>query len=155
MFEPLGRIHEQRSPRYINFQPYTNMVIMMTSNTGMTLASLTLGLWNFYAVLVAPVHAMNTWENGALTPPSLVLSIVWRWVVSFMSHTLYSWVKSPWYPLNRRLDGHQNPSGHFREEKNLITHTWNWTTICCLSSPQPGCCTEYAILAAPLMLNLC
>lgn len=78
-------------------------------------------------------------ESGAQTPFSLVLSIVWRWVVSFMSHMLYSWVKSPWYPLNRRLNGHQNPSGRFREEKNLITRTGNWTTIRCVCSPQPGC----------------
>ena len=74
----------------------------------------------------------HIWESGAVTPLILILSIVWRWVVSFMSHMFYFWVKSPWYPSNRRLDEHQNQSGHFREEKNLlrILGIVQWFLVC-------------------------
>jgi hypothetical protein len=38
--------------------------------------------------------------------------------VSFMPWPLYPQGKSPWYPLDRRLSGPQNHSGHGSEEKN-------------------------------------
>jgi hypothetical protein len=41
----------------------------------------------------------------------------WRWVVSFTPLPLYSWGRSPWYPLDRRLGGPQNQSGRCGEEK--------------------------------------
>jgi ligand-binding sensor domain-containing protein len=52
--------------KFINCQPYTNMVIMRTSNTGMTLASLNLAMWNFYVVQVANAHAMNRYRRMEL-----------------------------------------------------------------------------------------
>jgi len=39
-------------------------------------------------------------------------------VVSFTTWPLYPQGKSPWYPLDRRLGGPQNHSGHSGEEKN-------------------------------------
>jgi len=39
-------------------------------------------------------------------------------VVSFTPRPLYSQGDSLWYPLDRRLDGPQNLSGHGGEEKN-------------------------------------
>jgi hypothetical protein len=39
-------------------------------------------------------------------------------VVSFTPRLLYPQGKSPWYPLNRRLDGLQRRSGRGGEEKN-------------------------------------
>jgi hypothetical protein len=40
------------------------------------------------------------------------------WVVSFTPRPLYSQGKSPWYPVDRRLDGPQSLSGRGGEEKN-------------------------------------
>jgi hypothetical protein len=42
----------------------------------------------------------------------------WRWMVSFTPQPLYPQGRSPWYPLNRRLDVPQSHSGHSVEEKN-------------------------------------
>jgi len=39
-------------------------------------------------------------------------------VVSFTPWPLYPHVKSPWYPLDRRLGGPQSRSGRGGEEKN-------------------------------------
>jgi hypothetical protein len=39
-------------------------------------------------------------------------------VVSFTLRSLYPRGKSPWYPLDRRLSGYQNWSGHGGEENN-------------------------------------
>jgi hypothetical protein len=38
-------------------------------------------------------------------------------MVTFMPQTLYFWGKSPWYPLDKRLDRLQNQSGYGVEEK--------------------------------------
>jgi hypothetical protein len=35
-----------------------------------------------------------------------------------MPQLLYAQVKSPWYPMDRRLGGRQSWSGHGGEEKN-------------------------------------
>jgi hypothetical protein len=42
----------------------------------------------------------------------------WRWVVSFTPWPLYPQWKSPWYPVDRRLDGPQNRPGRGGEDKN-------------------------------------
>jgi hypothetical protein len=42
----------------------------------------------------------------------------WRWVVSCTSQPLYPPGKSPKYPLDRGLGGHQRRSGRGDEEKN-------------------------------------
>jgi len=39
-------------------------------------------------------------------------------VVSFTPRVLYPQGKSPWYPFDRRLGGHQSRSGRGGEEKN-------------------------------------
>jgi hypothetical protein len=41
----------------------------------------------------------------------------WRGVVSFTPRSLYPQGKSPWYPLDRRLGGHQIRSGRSGEKK--------------------------------------
>jgi hypothetical protein len=45
-----------------------------------------------------------------MAPCILDLGIRWRWVVSFMRRPLYPQGKSPCYPLDRRLGGHQSRS---------------------------------------------
>jgi hypothetical protein len=57
-------------------------------------------------------------RNGGIAPCILDLGTRWRRVVSFTTRPLYSLGKSPWYPLDRRLDGTQNRSGLGGEEKN-------------------------------------
>jgi hypothetical protein len=44
----------------------------------------------------------------------------WRWVVNFTTRRLYPRLKSPRYPLDRRLDGPQSRSGRCRAKKNLF-----------------------------------
>jgi len=39
-------------------------------------------------------------------------------MVSFMPWLLYPLGKNPWYPLDRRLGGLQNQSGHGGKHKN-------------------------------------
>jgi hypothetical protein len=41
----------------------------------------------------------------------------WKWVVSFMLWQFYTWRKSPWYTLDRRLGGPQSWSGGSGEDK--------------------------------------
>jgi hypothetical protein len=40
-------------------------------------------------------------------------------VVSFTTQPLYPQGNGPWYPMDRRLGGFQNQSGHGGEEKNF------------------------------------
>jgi hypothetical protein len=69
--------------------------------------------------LLTKHHAMKAyWGSGGITPRILDLGTRWRRVVSFMPLPLYLQGKSPWYPLERRLDGPQNRSGRGVEEKN-------------------------------------
>jgi hypothetical protein len=58
------------------------------------------------------------WGNGGIAPRILDLGIRWRWVVNFTPRPLYPQRKSPWYPLDRGLGGHQSRSGRGGEEKN-------------------------------------
>jgi hypothetical protein len=51
-------------------------------------------------------------------PRILDLGARWRWVVNFSPRPLYPQVKSPWYPLDRRLGEPQSLSGRGGEEKN-------------------------------------
>jgi hypothetical protein len=61
---------------------------------------------------------MKAHWGGGIAPRILDLGTKWRWVFTFMPRPLYSQGKSPWYPLERRLDGPQSRSGHGGEEKN-------------------------------------
>jgi hypothetical protein len=45
------------------------------------------------------------WGSGGRAPRILDLGTRWRWVVSLTPQPLYSQGKSPWYPLDRMLDG--------------------------------------------------
>jgi hypothetical protein len=56
--------------------------------------------------------------SRGIAPRILDLCTRWRWVVSFTPRPLYPQGKSPWYPLDKRLGGAQNRSGHGGEEKN-------------------------------------
>jgi hypothetical protein len=60
------------------------------------------------------------WGSGGIVPCILYAGTRWNWVVSFTPRPLYPKGKSPWYPLDRRLDGPQSHSGHSGgEEKNF------------------------------------
>jgi hypothetical protein len=64
-------------------------------------------------------YVMKAYEgSGSITPRVLELGTRWRSVVNFTHRPLYSQGKSPWYPLDRRLDGPHSRSGHGGEEKN-------------------------------------
>jgi hypothetical protein len=64
-------------------------------------------------------HATKTyWGSGCIPPRILDLCIRWRWVVIFTPRPIYTQGKSPWYPLDRSLDGPQSQSGHGGKEKN-------------------------------------
>jgi hypothetical protein len=58
------------------------------------------------------------WGSEGIAPRILELGTRWRWVVSFTPRPLYLQSKSPWYPLDRRMDEPQNRSGRCGEEKN-------------------------------------
>jgi len=58
------------------------------------------------------------WETGDIAPHILDLGTRWMWVVSFTHRLLYPQGKSPWFPLDRRLGGEQNRSGHGGLDKN-------------------------------------
>jgi hypothetical protein len=58
------------------------------------------------------------WGSEGIAPRILDLGTKWRWVVSFTPRPLYSQEKSPWYPLDKKLDGPQSRSGSSGEEKN-------------------------------------
>jgi hypothetical protein len=60
------------------------------------------------------------WRSGGITP-FFDLGTRWRWVVSFTARPLYPQVKSPWYPLHRKLGGPQGLSGRSSEAKNSQT----------------------------------
>jgi hypothetical protein len=57
-------------------------------------------------------------------------------VVSFTLRPLYSWGKSPWYPLGRKLGGPQNRSG-LRGEEEVLEPSGTRTSTSRSSSPQP------------------
>jgi hypothetical protein len=68
-------------------------------------------------------HAIKMYErSGGIAPRLFNLCTRRRWVVSFMSRTLYSQEKSPWYPLNRRLGGPQSRCGRGGEKKKKSYH---------------------------------
>jgi hypothetical protein len=58
------------------------------------------------------------WGNGGIAPRILDFGTRWRWVVSFTPRPLYPKVKSPRYPLDRRLGGPQIRSWRGGKEKN-------------------------------------
>jgi hypothetical protein len=60
------------------------------------------------------------WGSGGIDPHILNLGTRWRCLVSFTPRSLYPQGKSPWYPLDRRLDGPQSRSGRGGEEENSL-----------------------------------
>jgi hypothetical protein len=58
------------------------------------------------------------WGSGGIAQLILDLGSIQRWVVSFTPLSLYPQGKSPWYPLDGRVGGHQSRSGRSGEEKN-------------------------------------
>jgi hypothetical protein len=58
------------------------------------------------------------WGNEGISPHIPDLGTRWRWEFSFTPRPLYPQEKSPWYPLDRRLNGPQSISGHGGEERN-------------------------------------
>jgi hypothetical protein len=58
-------------------------------------------------------------ESWRIDPRFLDLGTSWRWVVSFTARPIYSWGKSPRYPLNRRMSNPQRRCGRCEELKIL------------------------------------
>jgi hypothetical protein len=71
---------------------------------------------------------------GCIEPHFLDLGTSWRWVISFTPRPLYPRRKSPWYPLDRRLDGPQSRSGWHGQE-NILDPTGTRTATPLSSSP--------------------
>jgi hypothetical protein len=65
----------------------------------------------------APLHEGRL-GSGRIAPRIIDLGTRLRWVVSFTIRPLYPQGKTPWYPLDRRLGGHQSRSGRGGEERN-------------------------------------
>jgi hypothetical protein len=57
------------------------------------------------------------WGSGDVAPFIIDVGPRWFRVISFTPWPLYPQVKSPCYPLDRKQDVPQNPSGHGGEEK--------------------------------------
>jgi hypothetical protein len=57
-------------------------------------------------------------DSGGIVPRILNLGTGWRWVVSFIRPPLYPHGRSPWHPLDRRLDVSHNRSGRGVKKKN-------------------------------------
>jgi hypothetical protein len=58
------------------------------------------------------------WGSGGIALRILDFRTRWRWVVSFTLGPLYPKGKSPLYPLDRRLGGHQSRPERGGEKKN-------------------------------------
>jgi hypothetical protein len=64
-------------------------------------------------------HYEKVWGSRHIDPHFLDFGTSWRWLVSFKPLLLYLRRKSPRYPFDRRLGGHQSRSGQFGERKIL------------------------------------
>jgi hypothetical protein len=60
------------------------------------------------------------WGSGSIVPRIFHVVTIWRWVVSLKPQPFYPQLKSPWYPLDRRMSGPQSRSGRGGEEKNFL-----------------------------------
>jgi hypothetical protein len=58
------------------------------------------------------------WKYMYCSTYILNLRTRWKWLVSFMTLSLYPWGKRPWSPMERRLRGPQSWSGCSGEGKN-------------------------------------
>jgi hypothetical protein len=81
---------------------------------------------NYGKIKVVPVLINHYAWWGCTDPRILNLGASLKWVVSSTPRQLYPRVKSPRYPLDRRLRGPQNRSGRRKEEKNH-------RSLCCFS----------------------
>jgi hypothetical protein len=61
------------------------------------------------------------WMCGVTASFTLNPGCGYRRVASFMPWPLYSWLKIPRYPPNRRPSGPQRWSGHFEEERRFLS----------------------------------
>jgi hypothetical protein len=68
------------------------------------------------SIVIGSWRPIREWKYSSVI---IDLGTRWRWVVSFTPRPLYPWGNSPTCPLYRRLDGPQNRSGSYEEEKNL------------------------------------
>jgi hypothetical protein len=75
--------------------------------------------------------------SGGIAPRILDLGTRWRRVVSFTPQPLNHQGKSPWYPLDWRLDGTQIRSGHSGEENSQPLQEFEPLII----QPVAQCCT--------------
>jgi hypothetical protein len=90
-------------------------------------------------------------DNGSIHPQPL-----YQMRVSGQLHalTLYSRRKSPWYPLDSRMDGLHSQSGCFWHEIHIfLAPAGNWTTIPGTHSPYPSHYTDYAKIHASSECN--
>jgi len=68
------------------------------------------------------------WESGGIASCILDLNTRFRWVVNFMTQSLYPRGKRPWYPLEWKLGGSQGWSVcGSKEKKNFIALAGNQT----------------------------
>jgi hypothetical protein len=62
----------------------------------------------------------DVWGNGGTAPRIVNFGTRWRGMISFTLLPLYLRVKSPWYPLDRRLGGTQSRSGRGGEDRKKV-----------------------------------
>jgi hypothetical protein len=64
------------------------------------------------SLCLAKHHAMKTYGEWRYSSTHFDLGTRWRWAVSITLRPLCPQGKNPWYPMDRRLGGHQSRSGH-------------------------------------------
>lgn len=92
--------------------------------------------------MVAAVKTLREWSYGGIAVLIHNLTTRWGWVVSFMPWLLYLQRKSPWYSLNRSLNGPQWWYWCFESRKisyNLLRMNQFASVVQLKPSPNPGC----------------
>jgi len=106
-----------------------NMAIHICSSVRLILYRNSSSSFKGTVVPVLECHTTKTYGGGGIVPCTLNLGTRWRWVVSFTAQPLYPQIKSPWYPLDRRLGKPQNQSKCGAKEKKIPTPARDWTLV--------------------------
>jgi hypothetical protein len=105
---------------------------------------------NLFMKVVRLLNYLSTkpwrrWRTGCIDPLIRVLDSSWKWVVGSTPKPFCSRVKSPCYPLDRRLGGSQNRCARHGDKKNLAS--WDPNSGSSAVQPVARRYTNWAIQA--------